>query len=401
MTPRRIALVADPASTHTRVWLSGLVARGHEVHLFSPHKAPPPDDLPGEICAPLAPSRADAASRGVTPAPDAPRAMGSSLELRRITRALRLAPSFRAWLQALAPDALIALRLQPEGYLAAMGGFHPFGVVSWGQDVLRFAEAHALHRFFSRRVVDAADRLWGETEAVLEGYRRLGAREDRLSLVYTGIDLACWRRPIEAELVLELEEMRCRHPEWSAWLDAKEHRAPIVFSPRAVARAGHQRELLEAWAADREAHLLLAGAGDAEERAHLQARARALGVADRVHDLGLLSPRELRVVYWIADLVASLWSPDGLSQTLLEAMAAGALVLAADLPGNRAWIEPRVNGLLVSPVDGAALREVLGSALRDARLAHEVGIENERRMPARADRARNLDRWVEEVEALR
>ncbi|MFN8548638.1 MAG: glycosyltransferase [Candidatus Eisenbacteria bacterium] len=396
MSGLRVALVADPSSAHTRVWLGGLLEAGHEVRLFSPHKQIPPDDLGVSCRAPLARRAASSETRAA--AADTKVGASASLELRTITRALRLAPALRAWLRAYAPDRLIALRLQPEAYLAALGGTHPFGVVAWGQDVLRFAFAHALHRTYSRQVVRSADRLWGETGAVLAGLAQLGATPTKLGQAYTGIDLEFWHRPSPSTIEDAMARLAVRHPEWRDWWIAREAGVSLVFSPRAVAREGHQRELLRAIARDDTTRLLLAGSGDPAERVHLAAEARSLGVSERVHDLGLLSPAELRVVYWRADLVASLWSPDGLSQTMLEAMAAGAVVLAADLPGNGAWITAGVNGHLVDPRDVDAITRALRAALEDR--SPRATEHNRGLLASRADRRINLARWVREVEEM-
>ena len=178
------------------------------------------------------------------------------------------------------------------------------------------------------------------------------------------------------------------------------HRLDRVEPRRGLARQ-HQRELLRAVARDAGAHLILAGSGDPAERVALHSEARALGVVDRLHDLALLPAEELRVVYWATDLVASLWSPDGLSQTMLEALAAGAVVVASDLPGNRDWITPGENGLLVDPRDEAALAHIIRRTTDARELGASFAERNRSMLAERADRTVNLARWVREVEEMR
>lgn len=374
MSARRIALVADEASVHTPVWRSGLTARGHEVRLWSCRR----------------PGVASASTEAPSPAPGPRR---PSRELRTITRALRLAPRFRDEIRSFAPDLVLALRFQPEAYLAWLGGLRPLAVVSWGQDVLRFSVCHPFHRFLSRRVIADSARVWGETTAVLQGLRNLGADREKIGLAYTGVDLQFWRRPesIDAQLASIAERD-------AGWARLVRHRAAggrSLLSPRAIDRSGHQAELLAAVAERPELLLVLVGPGDPSERSRLHAFAARSGVEARVVDLGIRSPDELRLLYWTTDLVASLWTPDGLSQTMLEAMASGAKLLVSDLPGNRDWIETGPAGERVDPTDVGAIGRAIDRLMRS-----DGGERNVIRVAERADRRIALARWADEVERL-
>lgn len=88
--------------------------------------------------------------------------------------------------------------------------------------------------------------------------------------------------------------------------------------------------------------LLLVGEGP--ERSSLEQAIRELGLADRVQLLGhredvpeLLSQFDIFVLPSVSE---------GMSNTLLEAMAAGVAVVASDVGGNREIVEPGRSGLL-------------------------------------------------------
>ena len=410
----RIALIADPDSPHTRAWVDAFAAAGDRVELFSPYKQVPALDLPATITVPLARARPRRAAPGAgrdiragarDRAPAAP--PRDPRKLRALTRALRLVPAVRGWLRDVRPDRLIALRFQPEGYLASAGGFRPYALVSWGQDVLRFARAHPLHLLWSAHAARRAALLLGETDAVVAALRGLGGRPDRCQHGLTGIDVEHWSAARhEADPLAPLRA--CAAPN-APWLAALEEGAPLILSPRAVAPNGHQRQLVRAVGRGNEAArdagglpplLLQVGPGDAGERALCQDLARQLGLTARYYDLGRVPRAALRSLYVRATVVCSLWAPDGLSQTLLECMAAGALPLVADLPGNREWIEPGVNGLLADPTQPEQLAAALARAQQDGALRDRARAENPARVRARATRHEQMARLVAMIHAL-
>jgi glycosyltransferase involved in cell wall biosynthesis len=427
----RIALVADPASPHTRPWITAFASVGHEVFLFSAQKGEVPPDLGCPVRAPLADStvrrpepppvastperpepppvkfasrRPESSPVASTPQRPEPSAGASAdrrvtWELRWISRALRLVPYFRSWLRETRPDRVLALRLQPEGYLASFGVARPLVVMSWGQDVLHYALGHPLHRLLARRVVRRADLLLGETAPVLAGWCALGATERQVAPGFVGIDLSYWRRPDERERADAQKALAELHPTWG---EAVPSGAPVLFSPRAVALRGHQEELLHAFAESAPANALLAQAGSGDPRARQRCLdvARDRGLGARYQDLGSVSRAVLRRVAWASDVVVSLWSPDGLSQSLLEAMACGLFPIAADLPGNREWIRAGENGALVDPSSAESIGAVLATTLPDAAGRALAARQNGPLLAARADRSRNLARLIDRIVGL-
>jgi len=117
------------------------------------------------------------------------------------------------------------------------------------------------------------------------------------------------------------------------------------------------------------ARLAIIGEGPAE--ADLRREAADSGVADRIDFAGFR--REVPQLLVAFDLVVqpSLW--EGLSISLLEAMAAGRPLVACDVQGNRDVIEHGVNGLMVPPRNPAALAEAVMRILSDPSLAKRLG----------------------------
>jgi L-malate glycosyltransferase len=129
-------------------------------------------------------------------------------------------------------------------------------------------------------------------------------------------------------------------------------------------------------------------------RRELEARAARLGLASRVVFTGfrLDVPRLLSAV--AVSVLPSL--SEGLSNTILESMAAGAPVVATRVGGSAEALEHGVDGLLVPPRDPAALSRAIVWVLEHPEQARVLG----RRARARVTEEFSLARMIRETECL-
>jgi glycosyltransferase involved in cell wall biosynthesis len=97
--------------------------------------------------------------------------------------------------------------------------------------------------------------------------------------------------------------------------------------------------------------------GDGPARADLEAQARATGLAGRIHFPGFR--QDVERVLAAFDLLLQPSISEGLSISVLEAMAAGKPLIVCDIPGNREIITSEVNGLMAAPSDPAALSDAV------------------------------------------
>jgi glycosyltransferase involved in cell wall biosynthesis len=132
--------------------------------------------------------------------------------------------------------------------------------------------------------------------------------------------------------------------------------------------------------------------GDGPERDRLAARARELGVGEKVRFTGLVpAPAEhLRA----ADAFALPSVAEGMSNSLLEAMATGLPCLASDIGGNTDLLESGGAGQLVAPQDRPAWTEALVRVLTDRDLAARLGAAARRRIDEEYSLAAVVDRYV-------
>lgn len=139
--------------------------------------------------------------------------------------------------------------------------------------------------------------------------------------------------------------------------------------------------------------------GDGPQRAALERKAEALGVADRVRFLGEVSDDELAALYRACDLfvLPSVTRQEAFGVVLLEAMECGKPVVSTDLGTGTGWVnQDRETGLVVPPRDAAALHDAIARLVADPELRGSLG-EGARR---RARTVFSLDRMIDAVLAL-
>jgi 1,2-diacylglycerol 3-alpha-glucosyltransferase len=199
--------------------------------------------------------------------------------------------------------------------------------VPFEKNATRFA-ASQLTRTFANLV----DVVIVPTPSMVKHLRMLGV-EVRIEVVPTGIDL-------------ERFGGGRRNARVRAELGVRERGRLVLFVSR-LAREKNLELLLRAFDAVNDPSLTLAVAGDGPERLEFEKLAAHLGIADRTRFLGAVTHEMLPDLYASADafVFPSTTETQGLVQA--EALAAGALVIAADVAANREVVGDA--GLLVDP----------------------------------------------------
>jgi glycosyltransferase involved in cell wall biosynthesis len=304
---------------------------------------------------------------------------GAALDLPRALRFVR-------WLRRERPDALLltSWRGGAWGAWAARRAGVPRVVVRLG--IVRVPRRWDAVRWFRRRV----DAVIVNAPEIAEAWHRQAPwfPRDRIRVVLNGID---GMSPDRAEAAGRLRR--------EVGADA---------GTLLIGAAGHVTHrkgfdvLLDAFARAGLADARVVLVGDGPELARLRARARELGIAERVHWLGRRDD--------VADVLAGCGvfvlssRNEGMANVMLEAMAAGTPVIASDVSGVRTALGADADGSspgwIVPPEDAdalaIALRE-LATLLRDGPAA----------VRARADAALarvrerfGVERMVDEVEAV-
>lgn len=123
-------------------------------------------------------------------------------------------------------------------------------------------------------------------------------------------------------------------------------------------------------------HLAVVGGGSEEER--LRRMTRDLGIADRVHFTGFRTD----AAEWLQSLDFSVLSSvkEGLSNSVIESMAAGRAIAATEVGGNGEVIVPEETGLLVPARDTTSLANALARLAESPELRERFGAAGQKRV---------------------
>ena len=119
--------------------------------------------------------------------------------------------------------------------------------------------------------------------------------------------------------------------------------------------------------------------GTGPRRSVIEHWAKELGVADRVHLLGLLPQHEIARnlhecdVFVLPSMIALDGSMDGLPVALIEAMAAGRPVIASTISGIPELVEDGVSGLLVDATHAERIAEAIRKLAESPELRDRLG----------------------------
>jgi L-malate glycosyltransferase len=217
------------------------------------------------------------------------------------------------------------------------------------------------HRQMEKLNARFADLVVANAEAVRDVcIREEGVKPSRCVVVRNGLDLAAFDEAARGPLQAPLPEGRLVAVIGNLW-PVKGHRTLV----EAVARLPQELSKVK-----------FVCAGEGPEREYLTARIAELGLQERVVLLG--HRLDVPAVLSRATAACLCSSAEGLSNALMEAMAAKLPVIATDVGGNPELV--RENGFLVPYGDPDALAGKLAHLLGNPTLAAEMGLLGRKRV---------------------
>lgn len=352
----RILYLGTAENEHLRRWVEAAVARGHEAHVAT---FEPPASMDGwsAVIHPLHGDR----SRLI-------RYLGALADVRDLARRLR-------------PDLLHAHFLTGYGYLAPWIGVRPWALTVWGTDILRNPDRSRADAWLSIRALRSADLVIGDSGDAVARAEMLGARPHSSVVVPWGVELDLFQR-VEERRAAILDR-------WGLPRDAQ-----VLLSARSLAEPFYRvadvvDASLQIMAVRSRVHLVVAGEG--RLAGDLKQAVAGHVAADRVRWVGQVDRPTLAGLMGVAEAYLSVPTHDATSVALLEAMAAGAPVIASDLPSNREWVGDGA-GRIVPAGDSAALAHAILAVLDDPTGAQRAADEAQARVAQHAGVERCQDR---------
>ena len=220
-------------------------------------------------------------------------------------------------------------------------------------------------RWIKRRCFQAAS-LVAPSAAIQRELIAAGYPRDRIQPVFNGVEIPPPHPPDPRPHARA--RPRPIHPIMSLSPET-----PLVVYTGRLHRDKGLEHLLRAWSAVQQQHPLarLWLVGEGPDRHRLQDLVEALGLLACVTLTGAFD--NIDEVLQAADAFVLPSLEEGMSLSLLEAMAAGLPVVATDIPGNRQLITPGQHGLLVPAENPVALADSLNQLLSNPSLSASLG----------------------------
>jgi glycosyltransferase involved in cell wall biosynthesis len=374
----RVLLVADVRSPHAWGWVDAVRSAG--VTVLGVDGQPWPEDrsliASGEI------SRWSVKRRLRLFAGSTPTRLKITGRIRRIAGPL-LAPvkgrQIRRIVRQAKPDIVHGMRIPYEARaaLAACPSAVPLAVSIWGIDFTNDASKSRLAGRATRKILARTDLLFADCQRDIDLAATWGLRSGVPTAVLPGgggIDLARMDEGISP--VSQLGDLL--GPSYRLVVNARGRR-PYVRNDVLL-------KALSLLATDLDPCVRILFV-DSEHDESLRKAIEHHAVGNRILVIGKCSPGEVLSLFRRAEVSVSITDQDGTPNSLLEAMAAGAIPVCGDLPSIREWIEPGRNGFLAAFDDPQAVAEALRLALSLSDTERRaIGADNARIIATRAGR---------------
>jgi glycosyltransferase involved in cell wall biosynthesis len=344
----RILLFGDASSANVQSWVGGLQVAGADLHVASFSDAP--SAFPVHRLMPADPARRRLGYLAATP------------QARRITQRLR-------------PDLVIGYYVTGHGLLARKSGCDLVVQVAVGNDVLVNPPRRPLHAI-TRRNLRAADLVITWAPHLASAVRSFGVAGDRVVVQARGIDLSDF--PPRPQGV-------------------QPNRRELI-STRSLDPYYRPDVLIDALAELQDTDVSLTLLGGGPHRPALEDRARRAGVAGQIRFLPRVPTGQLGGVLAEHGTYVSACPTDGVSASLLEAMAVGLYPVVIDHPANRDWIVSGETGQLTE-CSSACLASALRTTLAEPWDRRPIEV-NRDLVRDRADLSKTSAIFVEMFETL-
>jgi glycosyltransferase involved in cell wall biosynthesis len=354
----RICFLADAGSVNTQTWANHFAdVLGHEVHVVSLNRV-------GEFSPSVRVHVIGSHSERLGP-------LSKLSYVARVGAVARIVEGVR-------PDLVVGYRVASYGYIGARVGVHPLVVVAQGQNIV--VPRRSLPKTISARVaIRNADLIHTWAPHMARRLVELGADPSKILTCPRGIDLELFGpRPGDQAVGTTAVTTRTLRPGYRA------------------------ETLVRAFAASASAidGFTAAMAGGGDDEGALRRLAGELGVGDSIRFMGQVPNERLPELLRESAVYVSAVRTDGVSASLLEAMACGCFPVVRDNDANRHWLADGRTGLLVTSDDPAAYAEAIIGAWRDPALRARAAEENRAVVEERADIRRNALRIDEAYRKL-
>jgi glycosyltransferase involved in cell wall biosynthesis len=255
------------------------------------------------------------------------------------------------------PDMVIAERTTSYGYLAAISGLKPVAIAQQGiNDLWPYnSPLYIFKKRLQNYAFKEADLIhaWGNTMA--EHMKESHVNMDKVMILPKGINLDFFQfNDASANTMINAVVTRALEPEY---------RHDLILKAFSIIK---QRDI----------PFKLTIIGDGTELRKLRLLATALKIENEIDFVGRINNNDIPKFLQEANFYISTPITEGVSASLFEAMACGCFPIVSDLPGNRSWIQQKVNGILVSVENEFNLAQELEWAFHNSEFTKKAITQN-------------------------
>ena len=386
----KLLFVADGRSPIAWNWLRYFINARHDVHLVSTFPCEPQPGLASFEVIPVALSefggQGDGESKGKGKYLRQVLPVGMRTWLRQWLGPLTLTPATKQLqevIEQIRPDLVHAMRIPYEGMLAALAIERirnakkvPLLISVWGNDFTLHARSTWLMSHHTRHALQQADALHTDCQRDLRLAREWGYAAQRPSIVLPGaggVQMDIFYPP-----PFQGQDIR--------YQQSAEKEAIVIINPRGF-RAYVRNDtffcaipiVLKQYPDTRFVCPAMLDVPQAQKWV------TEYRIASEVDLLPPQPRQKMADLFQQSQITVSITTHDGTPNTLLEAMACGCFPIAGDIESIREWITNGENGLLVNPLDPAALAEAILTAISQPELRHQARERNLQLVRERAE----------------
>jgi glycosyltransferase involved in cell wall biosynthesis len=306
----------------------------------------------------------------------------------RLQDGLSLLNDLRRVIRDVKPDLIQAGPIQRCAFLVALAGFKPLVSMSWGYDLLQDARRGPAWEWATRYTLARSAALVCDCDTIRQIAVSYGMSGERIVAFPWGIDLdhfAPCEKPAPSNAPgapFDLLSTRGWEPIYGVDVIGR------AFVKVAARRPELRLTMLGNGSQSGALRQILSQGVMTGPQPGLQTEAPA--ASHQVLFPGQVGYADLPRYYHAADLYVSASHSDGTSISLLEAMACGRPALVSDIPGNREWVKPGVNGWLFQDGEAEALAQAILHAVENRPRLPEMGRAARQIAERRADWNKNF-----------
>jgi glycosyltransferase involved in cell wall biosynthesis len=323
----KILYIADSTSIHTQRWLDYFLKKDFEIHMITL-------------------GRKTYKIKGVNHVANFDKFYYNSIFC---VSALYLT---RKIINEIRPQVLHAHFVHQYGWLAALSKFHPFIMTAWGTDILNLPRASRLRigKYLTTYTLRTADVLTATSEYLKREMIKLGAKEEKVHVIYWGVDIDNFRPNVDTAALRKELKISSQQPV----VLSNRNQIPLYNNDIVIKAMCRVLKRIP------QAVLILQNSGGDLEN-QLKCLAKEVGIETAVRFLPHFPHHELPALYAMADVYVSVPSWDAGPVSLKEAMICGAVPIISAVAGPMEWVKDEVNGRVI-PVGGV---EILADAICD------------------------------------